>query len=260
MEKINLKYSLILGLLVFFFAWSQDRNNYKFVNNLLPATSGYPKQSKITKQPFLKPCCKGPYCWEFTPIYNYDITAYVFGTSYKFASKLKDVAAADIGLLWGENAVKKLYKDVKLRVMMDHYYVRWKSGGYFNMQDAANTHTLSCDNEAFKKIKSIKSGDQVRLKGYLVNVKLSKELGETNPRKIMKWDSSITRTDKREGACEIIYIKSAQDIEILAKGPRFNLWFKWLGMAIIAFSIIMAFLRFNKKNEEELERVKKIDF
>jgi hypothetical protein len=260
MGKINLKYSFILGLVIFLVSWFQYRNNYKFVDNLLPNVKGYPSQTKISNTDYIKPCCKGSYCWEFTPLYNYDITAYVFGTSHKFTSKLKDVAAADIGFLWGENAVKKTYKDVKLRVVMDHFYARWKSGGYFNMQDASNTHVLSCDDGVFKKIRSIKISDQVRLKGYLVNINISKKLGETDPRKIMKWNSSVRRTDKREGACEVMYIKSEEDIEILIEGPRLYLWLKWLGMFLISFSIIMGLLRFNKKNEQELENIKKIDF
>ncbi len=245
---------------MFLFGWYQYGNNYRFVDNLLPEIAGYPQQNKISKNPFLKPCCKGPYCWKFSPLYDYDITGYVFGVSHKFTSKLKDVAAADIGFLWGENAVKKLYKDVKLRVLMDHYYVKWKAGGYFNMEDAANTHILSCDDDVFKKIKSIKIGDQVRLKGYLVNVKISKKLDETNPRKIMSWNSSITRKDKREGACEVMYINSKKDIEILVKGPRFYLWLQRFGAVLMLVSTVMALVRFNKKNEEELERIKKIDF
>lgn len=245
---------------MFLFGWYQYTNNYKFVDNLLPDIKGYPVQRKLSQTSYLKPCCKGPYCWEITPLYDYDIKAYVFGTSHKFTSKLKDVAAADIGLLWGENAVKKLYKDVKLRVFMDHYYVRWKSGGYFNMEDAANIHVLSCDDSVFKKIKSIKIGDQIRLKGWLVNINISKKLEETNPAKIMKWNSSITRKDKGEGACEVMYINSEKDIEILSKGPRFYLWLKRFGAALMFFSAVMAFLRFNKKNEQELERIRKIDF
>ena len=195
MPTPNLKHGFALALLVYLGACHAYRNNYKFVEDILPGTLAQPLQTELGPAAGKRACCKGPYCWEFTPLFDYDITGLVFGVSHKFASDFDDVIAADVGLLWGENAGKKLYKDVTLRVMVDHYYARWGSGASFNLHYAANTHTATCDPGAWKKIKALRTGDQARLRGQLVNARITKEPGETDPAKIMTWNSSVTRQD-----------------------------------------------------------------
>ena len=56
-------------------------------------------------------------------------------------------------------------------------------------------------------IKTIKKGDHIRIKGYLVNVD-----AVNRDMKTFTWHSSTSREDGGGGACEIIYVK---DIEWL---------------------------------------------
>jgi len=260
MAEIKLKHGFALALLVYLGACHAYDNNYKFADGLLPGTSGQPLQTELDPPTGKQACCRGPYCWEFTPLFNYEITGLVFGVSHKFASKFGDVIAADVGLLWGENAEKKLYKDVKLRVMVDHYYARWGSGASFNLHDAANTHTAACDPAAMKKIKTLKTGDQARLRGWLVNARITKEPGETDPAKIMTWNSSVIRQDSGEGACELLYVASAGDVQVLSEGPRLWLWLKWLGLAGMAVSGALWAAAFHRQARREIAEAAKADF
>jgi hypothetical protein len=256
MDKLNLKYLFLCSAALFFISWYMYSDVYKRMGGLLPETHAAPVQTGLEGQVTGPSCCKGPYCWQFTPLHEYAVTAMVFGISHKLASEFDDVMSADVGLLWGENASGELYRDVKLRVMTDHYEVWWKDGQRFNLTDAANTHLASCDEAAFKAAKRIKPGDQVRIRGWLVNARASKEPGETDPRKIFRWRTSVTRDDKGEGACEILYLRSPDDIEILKKGPRLWLWLKWLGAAGVVFALFL----WHRRVRAHLAEVRKADF
>jgi len=250
MGKPDLKHLFVFSLALFILSSYKYSYNYKLVTETLPETSAVPLQTALEGTAAPQACCKGKYCWTFTPLYNYSAAGLVFGVSHKLASDFDDVMAADAGLLWGENAVRGLYKDVKLRVMMDHYEARWNYGVNFNLNEAANTHLASCDGAAFAAAKKIKPGDQVRLKGWLVNARASEKPGETDPYKVLNWKTSVSRDDKGEGACELLYLRSPSDVEILKKGPRRWLWLKWLGLAGMALAAALWHRRMKQRAAE----------
>ncbi|PKM97647.1 MAG: hypothetical protein CVU79_07365 [Elusimicrobia bacterium HGW-Elusimicrobia-3] len=256
MGGLNLKYLFLCSAALLLLSWYMYSDTYKRVGPLLPATHAAPLQGPLTGAAAAPGCCKGPYCWQFSPLYEYSVTGMAFGISHKLSSEFDDVMAADVGLLWGENAAKELYRDVKLRVMMDHYEVWWKDGQRFNLADAANTHLVSCDDGAFAAAKRIRPGDQVRIRGWLVNARAFKEPGETDPRKILSWHSSVTREDRGEGACELLYVRSAGDIEILERGPRFWSLARWPGAA----GMLLAVFLWHRRLKAHLAAVRKADF
>lgn len=256
MGRPGLKHLFVFSLLLFLFSWYKYSNNYKLVSDTLPATHAAPQQAPLDGPAAPQSCCKGKYCWTFTPLQNYSAAGLVFGVSHKLASDFDDVMAADAGLLWGENSARELYKDVKLRVMFDHYDARWDYGVKFNLHEAANTHLASCDADAFAAAKKIRPGDQVRLKGWLVNATASEKPGETDPYKQLNWKSSLSRTDKGEGACELLYLRSPADIEILERGPRRWFWLKWLGLA----GMLLALAQGHRNIKRQLAEAQKTDW
>lgn len=245
-EKIGFGRLFLASLGLFLFSWHKYSHNYRLVDETLPATHAEPRQAPLEGPVADQECCKGPYCWRFTPLYNYEVTAYAFGTSHKLASKFDDVMSADVGLLWGENSKAGLYKDVTLRVFGDHYTVRWSGDSRFNLHEAANTHLAACGDGAFAAAKAVRPGDQVRLRGWLVNAVASEKPRETDPRKLLTWRTSQTRADTGEGSCEILYLRSAADVEILSRGPRRWYWLRWLG----ALGMAAAFLLWQRRLRE----------
>lgn len=209
------------------------RDNYRNVDELLPQTFQEPVQKELAGAPRVISCDRDGKFWEYTPVFNYEISGLVFGTSHKLLSWYSGAVPADLGILWGENAARKLYKNVKLRVRLSHYMASWAAGAEFRLDGAANNHMATCNPEVSSKIRSVLTGDQVAIKGWLVNARVMPERGETRPEKIGTWNSSTTRKDGGEGACELLYVEKPEDIVILNRGPVF--WEMFYRVCLYAF-------------------------
>jgi len=224
--------ALFSGLCYFYFA---ELNQYKNTDNILPQVQGVPLQREASDKNLIR-CSRGGYDWEITPLFDYEATAFVFGVSHNFLNLLHGTVPADLGLLWGDNARYRYYKDVKLRVLMNHYTAQWKQGGHFNLFAAANTHCATCNDAAADKLRSIVAGDQIRIRGRLINAKIT-EKGWFSSRTSF-WESSTTREDTGEGSCEFLYVSSPDDIEILRPASRFNKYmFRFCFWAILALTL-----------------------
>ena len=257
--KISLKNLFIFSLLCYLSGCYLYSKNYKYSDITVKEVFDFPKQTPLGENDKIQDCCKGKRCWDFEPVARYEITAFVFGHSNRTLADFSEIIT-DLGLLWGENASKKYYKDVDLKVLLSAYYVRWGEGENFNLYHAANNHMITCDNKAYKKLRTIKTGDQVRLKGYLVDAKISDKPYEKDPLKIMEWKTSRTREDTGGNSCELFYVNSADDIEILAKGPRHWLYLKYFGLCSLIAVIIFWAYNFNKKTKAELAEAQRNTF
>lgn len=139
----------------------------------------------------------------------------------------------DIALIWGTNVSSAEY--LKVEFSSNCYVVNWRypRGTKFDNYKIANNHLLSGDAKARKVIQSAKVGDQIRLKGMLVNY--------TSPTMRGVRKTSLTRNDTDMGACEVIYVEEA---EILKVGnPLWRHAFtlsKWM-LIITASLIVLAF-------------------
>ena len=72
----------------------------------------------------------------------------------------------------------------------------------------SNNHLIPCDNKNKKLMDSIKEGDFVRIEGYLVNVYCKK-----SDESYFNWNTSTSRNDTGNGACEIVYVTNITWLE-----------------------------------------------
>ena len=63
---------------------------------------------------------------------------------------------------------------------------------------SANMHLIPSDKEVNGVLRDVRRGDLISSIGYLVSV--SGENGR-------KWDTSLSRTDTGNGACEVVWVK-----------------------------------------------------
>lgn len=117
------------------------------------------------------------------------------------------VAKYDFALAWGDLNLKEIDEHLKYSQSGRWYYYVYDKdisvSGKYIAEHSANVHLIHQDSSVLKKIKKLKTDDHIRLKGYLVRVNF-----DDGP-----WESSLTRKDTGDGACEIMYVTGVELIE-----------------------------------------------
>ena len=150
--------------------------------------------------------------------YAYDIEGLVVHTRRYFGfGKMSDaISPMDVGLAWGRVAE---YNDrIDFHWSQSGRYCSWHVddidelmpvGDVENVErSASNNHIIPADDRIKRTVLKIRRGDRVKLEGYLVDVKAADDKGNT-----FTWNSSTTRTDTGDGACELIYVTKAEIVK-----------------------------------------------
>ena len=140
----------------------------------------------------------------------YDMTALAVSTKKYSGYTLQDrIAPKDVAFAWGQVAEYN-----------DRIDFNWSQSGrwyYWHVNDAsvlppvggesgvnrhsANNHLIPSTDAIKTQIMQIKAGDVVHVTGYLVDIKAEKSDGT-----YYTWNSSTSRDDTGDGACEVIYV------------------------------------------------------
>jgi hypothetical protein len=174
------------------------------------------------------------------PLYEYEISGLV--VSLHNTQGMFDVVHAmwgdtinlkDLCIVFGETLKSDIYRKIKFS---NGSWTCNFSGSVdvfnqFNIYSVSNNHLLADDIEIAQKLKHVKKGDQVTLKGYLVEY--SNTAGFSR-------GTSVTRTDTGNGACETIFLT---DVEITTVNNPFvsnlhDLSGKLLLISLIIFVIL----------------------
>lgn len=174
---------------------------------------------------------KDNFSYTITPLYDYDIAGLLvhhlnYNTWYSL-SRVDSVFPTDLCLIWGDNIKNGSYKSKSVRFTQDFRFCLYYYSGNdtpINNSEASNNHLVIQSDNLRKIAENLNTGDQVRIKGKLVNVEARPigNIGDYEPNDLI-WPTSVTRDDSGAGACEVIYVES---IQILKKGnPISNLFF-----------------------------------
>jgi len=145
---------------------------------------------------------------KITPVAIYKISALVVGTaSYSYGWNAK-ISPMDLALAWGKLANPEFQKYVSYS-----HGNRWVS---FNIKKdspldvtyvsshASNHHLIPATQNIGYALKTIQKKKKVVLEGFLVNV-----TGTYDGRPVW-WNTSLSRTDTGDGACELLYVTKAR--------------------------------------------------
>lgn len=124
---------------------------------------------------------------------------------FKMINKLSNY---DIGIAWGalsDNTYDEYisYKNNGNRFLSYRYNMSLANtlGGESAVKDIiSNNHIIHADDTVLKCLRNIKEGQHIKIEGYLSYVSYESEYYYGD------WNSSLTRTDHGDGACEIIYV------------------------------------------------------
>ena len=147
-------------------------------------------------------------------LYEYNAIALVVHTKDYMGVSLGDkLSPKDIALAWG--SVAAYNKVIDFHWSQSGRWVHWRTDSYSELapigdsadvdRQSSNNHLIPADSAVKKDIKKIRTGDIINLKGYLVNVRGLRDDGAH-----FTWNSSTTRDDSGDGACEVIYVTSVE--------------------------------------------------
>lgn len=115
------------------------------------------------------------------------------------------LAPVDVALGWGRMSDEAVLERIDVSQSGRFYYWRYEGAAPIPHREielsSANMHLIPATKAIEKRLKKLRPGNIVVLKGYLVDVQ-----GERG----FRWKSSLTREDTGSGACELIWVEAVE--------------------------------------------------
>ena len=115
------------------------------------------------------------------------------------------LAPVDVAFGWGKMSDEAVLARIDVSQSGRFYFWRYEGAPPIPHREielsSANMHLIPATKRVEKKLKNLRPGNVVTLKGYLVDVQ-----GEGG----FRWRSSLTREDTGNGACELIWVEEAE--------------------------------------------------
>jgi hypothetical protein len=141
----------------------------------------------------------------FTERARYDITARVLRKEIYRADGAASLAPVDLAVGWGPVSDSAIIDRLEFSQMGRFFYWKPKDPATFPLPiealitHAAQMHLVPATKELEGRIKRLRPGQIVTIGGYLVDV---------NGPRGFQWNTSRTRTDTGDGACEIVWVET----------------------------------------------------
>ena len=142
---------------------------------------------------------------EFVARARYDITARVLRKEIYRIDGGANLAPVDLGLGWGAMSDTTVVDALEFSQMGRFLYWKPKDWASFpltpaqTIAQAAQVHAVPADAAIERKLRNLRPGQVVPLSGYLVDIR-----GPNG----FRWNTSLSRDDTGDGACEIMWIES----------------------------------------------------
>ncbi len=177
------------------------------------------------------------YTYTLTPRAAYDISGLVVSQHrgdalFNLYHKADPGNIKDVCVVWGEAITNGSYRKVSYKSEEFTCYYGWSGiiTPPFNPEKVANNHLIPANDAVARQIDAIRVGDQIRMKGLLVDYKVS-----SDGREIFTRRTSLTRKDIGNGACEILYLT---DMSVVRPGNHLEAdaatyaWYASLGVFV----------------------------
>lgn len=227
------KIGFALGLLLMAWAYTyKDRlpePNFYEVRKLTE-----PRQSASNMRPF--EVRAGDQTYRINPQFDYELDGVV--VSYHDADSIGDIYhdslwadflnLRDLCVIWGDNVTSGVYRDMHFHNTTWTCWAQWPdnaTGARFNGHQLSNNHLLADKDYIKRQIMEAEPGDQIRFRGYLADYS---NLGNGFER-----GTSISRTDRGNGACETVYVTDF-DVVIKANGGWRRLFSFAAGLTVMS--------------------------
>ncbi len=146
-----------------------------------------------------------------TPLANYSITAVVLSRQRYRNDASAPICPIDLALGWGP--MSTAYAINELSISQGGRFYEWSCRKEPPLEvdqiskNSANTHCIPANDKVRSTLFAAKRHEVIAMEGYLVEV--------TFPQGGGPWRSSLTRDDVEGGACEIMWVTSAERRRII---------------------------------------------
>ena len=142
----------------------------------------------------------------------------------------------DLCVVWGNNVRSGAYADIDFSSGQFTCNFSTNSNeafAAFDQSAISNNHLLTDKAHLAKKLRAVRVGDQIRLRGHLVEY-------SHNHGFAFKRGTSTVRTDTGNGACETVFVES---LTVLKTGGKAWRILVWLASGMLLLGVITWFSR-----------------
>lgn len=147
--------------------------------------------------------------YRLVPVADYSVRGVVLGReSYRFGREA-ELSPLDFTLGWQVMSDPATLAQWEIRTASRWYRAKARLPGAEYEAIApylANTHLIPATDAIAKQLDAVKPGDVVRLDGWLVDVEALDG---------WRWETSRSRTDTGDGACELMYVRAMGEVDSL---------------------------------------------
>ena len=174
------------------------------------------KAQEVDNDPVQTPTSRKPFTFSYKgtsyqvdPVFDYDISGIIvshnditaFGDIYHDD---KSVDTKDLCLLWGDNLAASTLSQSRFHNESVSCHVD-RAPEDFRADQFSNNHLVTNSDSVRRDIDRVEVGDQVQIKGMLVNYYPAGMPDYSR-------NSSTTRTDTAGGACEVVFVNSIRTL------------------------------------------------
>lgn len=140
--------------------------------------------------------------YTITPLARFEIEAKVLSKENYSHGREADLSPSDLALGWGRMSDEAVLKSI--RFSQSGRWYRWQTDAFPIPRreielNSANMHIIPKDEAVESVLEEVRTGNIVHIRGYLVKVHAPDG---------WHWQSSLSREDTGNGACELIFAES----------------------------------------------------
>lgn len=141
--------------------------------------------------------------YRIMPVAEFSLQARVLSTEAYHAGREADLSPVDLALGWGPMSDSAVLDRLQISQGSRFYFYRWTGQPPIAptaiVTHSANMHMIPASDDIRRRLGKVRTGQIVALSGYLVRVQAPDG---------WRWNSSMTRSDSGNGACELVWVNA----------------------------------------------------
>jgi hypothetical protein len=193
MQKLLLLFTLMIMAFALHGYWHES----EIIHAAGVLVPGAPQQTAIEEA---RTWTKDEY--QIRALAQFSLEARVLGKERYWLDRAADLSPIDLVLGWGPMSDQKILDQLDISQSGRRYFW-WARQPPLPAErinaHCANMHMIPADEDIAIRLKEIRRGEIISLRGYLISVRAPDG---------WNWRSSLSRTDQGDGACEVIWVES----------------------------------------------------